>query len=191
MTIGECLKDIRLKKRLTQKELGELLGVGVQTISSYESGRRRPKMETLVRFAEALGVSVGEILTNADVIPNETNPENSYISGLSYMKIATLSNELKRLQENGAGDEISFVQEQLDKAKADVQDNVLLSVFHTLSDLNKQKAISYCEGLAAQQPGYEFADSAQYLPGGANNQEEPPKPQKGPGGGPRRVRKKK
>lgn len=56
MTVGEKIRDIRVEKGMTQKELGEALGVSVQTISAYESGRRRPKVETLSRFADALDV---------------------------------------------------------------------------------------------------------------------------------------
>lgn len=60
MTVGEKIRDIRVEKGMTQKELGEALGVSVQTISAYESGRRRPKVETLSRFADALGVPYSE-----------------------------------------------------------------------------------------------------------------------------------
>ena len=55
-TIGNNIKRIRTQKGMTQKQLGDLLGISVQTVSAYESGRRRPKMETIERFAGALGV---------------------------------------------------------------------------------------------------------------------------------------
>lgn len=161
MTIGESIKTARVKKGLTQKQLGELMGVGAQTISAYESGRRRPKTETLIRFAEALGVSLSDLLTDVDYIPNEKDPQNGFVSSLLFTKVSALAIKYKQLEEAGAGEIISFVWDQLNKAKSDIQDNALLSVFHTLSDVNKQKAISYCEGLAAQQPDYEFSDTVQ------------------------------
>ena len=55
-TIGNNIKRIRTQKGMTQKQLGDLLGISVQTVSAYESGRRRPKMESIERFAGALGV---------------------------------------------------------------------------------------------------------------------------------------
>lgn len=161
MTLGESIKNQRIKKGMTQKQLGEAMGVGVQMISAYESGRRRPKTETLARFADALGVSLSDLLADVDYIPNEKDPQNGFISSLSFMRIRELASEYKQLEGSGANEMILFIRDQLNKAKSDIQDNALLSVFHTLSDVNKQKAISYCEGLAAQQPDYEFSDTVQ------------------------------
>lgn len=39
MTIGEKIKQLRKEKRLTQEELGELLGVKKSAIQKYESGQ--------------------------------------------------------------------------------------------------------------------------------------------------------
>ncbi len=40
INIGENIKNLRKKINLTQKELGELLSVSHQTVSSWESGKR-------------------------------------------------------------------------------------------------------------------------------------------------------
>ena len=64
MTIGDSIKRIRTQKGMTQKQLGDLLGISVQTVSAYESGRRRPKMETIERFADALGVVVSSLYSD-------------------------------------------------------------------------------------------------------------------------------
>ena len=69
MTIGDSIKRIRTQKGMTQKQLGDLLGISVQTVSAYESGRRRPKMETIERFADALGVVVSSLYSD----PEEAN----------------------------------------------------------------------------------------------------------------------
>lgn len=58
MTFGRLLRMERKRQVLTQKKLGERMGIGAQTISSYESGRRMPKIETMERFAAALDVPV-------------------------------------------------------------------------------------------------------------------------------------
>lgn len=159
MTIGESIKRVRIQKGMTQKQLGELLGVSLQTVSAYESGRRRPKMETLGRFADALGVSFLELTKDVDYLPNEEAPGNGFVPALSALKMRVIAEQWQKVLQNGTEEEKQAVREQLEKEKSDMQDAALLSVFHTLSDMNKQRAIAYCEGLAAQQPDYEFLDT--------------------------------
>lgn len=56
------LREIRKRCGLTMKELGERVGVGESTISQYETGKRQPDYEILLRIADYFGVSVDEIL---------------------------------------------------------------------------------------------------------------------------------
>lgn len=56
MSTGKRIKDARRKADLTQKELGAKLGVAYQTVAQWENDLRKPKIETLTRIAEALGV---------------------------------------------------------------------------------------------------------------------------------------
>ena len=51
------LKELRLKKDLSQTELGKMVGVHYTHIGRYERGLSIPKTETLRRLAEALGVT--------------------------------------------------------------------------------------------------------------------------------------
>lgn len=62
MTIGENIKRIRKEKGLTQKALGKLCGINEATIRKYELGKLNPKIETVQRIANALNVSVLDIL---------------------------------------------------------------------------------------------------------------------------------
>ena len=52
------LKELRTKKHLTLKELGEQLGMPNNTLSQYETGKREPKLETWQKLADFFGVSV-------------------------------------------------------------------------------------------------------------------------------------
>lgn len=56
MSIGKTIKEMRIKKGLTQKELGDKMGVSQAMIGQYENGSRHPKTETVQKFSEALGV---------------------------------------------------------------------------------------------------------------------------------------
>lgn len=56
------LRELRIKKGLTQYELARILGFKHNTaISRYETGRKRPNLETAQRIALALGVKVEEV----------------------------------------------------------------------------------------------------------------------------------
>lgn len=56
MGIGENIKNIRKKKGLTQKQLGEILGVSQAAIGQFESSNSNLQAETINKIATALDV---------------------------------------------------------------------------------------------------------------------------------------
>ena len=56
------LRELRKAKGLSMKELGKMFGLAESTISLYESGKRQPDKDTLVRLANFFGVSVDYLL---------------------------------------------------------------------------------------------------------------------------------
>lgn len=48
------------------KDLGEAVGLAESTISHYETGKRQPDYETLLKLGEFFGVSVDYLLTGED-----------------------------------------------------------------------------------------------------------------------------
>lgn len=52
------IKEVRKKKGLSLQQVADAVGVGNNTISRYETGKREPKLETWNKLANALGVSV-------------------------------------------------------------------------------------------------------------------------------------
>ena len=59
---GESLKSIRKRRGLTQKELGDKVGLTREAVASYEAGRSHLMDTTLLDFAAVLRVSVNQIL---------------------------------------------------------------------------------------------------------------------------------
>ena len=55
--VGIEIKNARLAVGITQAELARRLGVTPQAISQYERGEKKPKIETIKKIADALGVS--------------------------------------------------------------------------------------------------------------------------------------
>lgn len=68
---GSAIRRFREKKGLTMAELGELIGVSHTTISRYERGSRTPSAEKLRDIAQALGVSVSEMVDMEKAIKGE------------------------------------------------------------------------------------------------------------------------
>lgn len=61
MSIGTNIRKIRKSKKMSQSELGKLLGVSQAMVAQYENGTRIPKKETIRRIAYALEVYIGRI----------------------------------------------------------------------------------------------------------------------------------
>lgn len=55
------LKELRLKKGLTQTELGEKVGVKQSTFTNWENGKREPSFENLIKLADLLEVSLDSL----------------------------------------------------------------------------------------------------------------------------------
>lgn len=58
----ENLKSLRESRKITQSQLGEYLGAKKSAISLWESGKRQPDQETLVRIATYFDVTVDYLL---------------------------------------------------------------------------------------------------------------------------------
>ena len=54
MTVGEKIKLARTKAKLSQKRLGEMVGVSQQAIGQFETGKTTPTLNTLQRISAVL-----------------------------------------------------------------------------------------------------------------------------------------
>ena len=61
---GNILKELRLERNISQRKLGEILGVVNQTISFWESGNREPDLDMLVKIANYFNVTIDYLLKN-------------------------------------------------------------------------------------------------------------------------------
>ena len=60
-SIGQKIRQIRIEKGLTQKQLGDMCGIADSNIRKYETGRQKPKLETLERIANALDIKTAQL----------------------------------------------------------------------------------------------------------------------------------
>lgn len=62
MNCGQKIKQLRLEKQLSQKQLGEILNVSDKTISKWETGRTLPDIEMIQKIAQYFHVFIDELI---------------------------------------------------------------------------------------------------------------------------------
>ncbi len=73
MKTSEKIKYLRIRKGMTQEELGDLIGVKKAAVNKYETGRVvNIKRSTLQKLADALGVPAAQLLDDPE--DNEMMP---------------------------------------------------------------------------------------------------------------------
>jgi transcriptional regulator with XRE-family HTH domain len=62
VNFGNRLKTLRIKKKLTQQQLADLLGLTKSVISAYENGLRYPAYDVLIKISRIFKVSTDFLL---------------------------------------------------------------------------------------------------------------------------------
>lgn len=75
LTFGDFLKQKRLEKNLTQKQLANILFVSESAVSKWEKGVSHPDITMLPKLSEVLSVSEHELITAS--IDNQSRKEKS------------------------------------------------------------------------------------------------------------------
>lgn len=65
---GTTIKELRECKNMTQAELGEKIGVSSKTVSKWETAKGLPDISLLQPLAQALGISVIELMNGEHII---------------------------------------------------------------------------------------------------------------------------
>ena len=78
-TFGENLRAIREKKGYTQTQLAGLSGISRRMIGHYETLIKRPSIDKIQKIADALNVSVDELLRTL-----ESGKKNKHVDEVSY-----------------------------------------------------------------------------------------------------------
>ena len=86
--IGKRVKELRIKKGMSQQELGNVIGVTKVSICGYESGMRIPNLEKLSKLADELGTTTDYLLGREIIINNEEN--KTYIGSVSYEDVGLI-----------------------------------------------------------------------------------------------------
>ena len=78
--IGKRIKEARTRLGITQEQLAELACISRQYIGMLEQGEKRPTLQTIVSLADALNITVDELLTgNLKYDPSEFLTDIDYV----------------------------------------------------------------------------------------------------------------
>lgn len=56
-----AIKDLRIKKGLSQQKLAEMMGTTQAAVGLWETGLRTPRAEKLPKLAEILGCNIADL----------------------------------------------------------------------------------------------------------------------------------
>ena len=65
---GATIKQLREERHLTQSELAQMIGVSSKTVSKWETAKGLPDISLLQPLAQALGISVIELMNGEQII---------------------------------------------------------------------------------------------------------------------------
>ena len=107
MSIGEKIRQARLKAGLTQKQLGEKLGISQAAVGQFEKNKSNPTIDTIKKFADALDCDISDLLSLTEAMPrlrDELPPEEpvsnlqEYLESIGYL---VLREEITRTIKKG------------------------------------------------------------------------------------------
>ena len=134
MTIGMNIKKYRKRMGLTQDELGKKLGIKQQTIAMYENDKTNIKPVTLKKIANALNVSLTDLMPELLLTDSE---KKAIINAASNAGPERLSEINRQRIEN------------LNKRKREQ----LLSNYDKVNEDGKEKIFEYSKDIASN-PNY-------------------------------------
>ena len=63
---SEKIKEIRTKRKMSQKNLGKYLGISDRAVSKWERGESKPSARNLITLSKVLGVPIEFFLSKSE-----------------------------------------------------------------------------------------------------------------------------
>ena len=85
--LGKFIAENRKKKKLTQTELAERLGVTDRSISNWENGKNMPDLSLFKPLCDILDISINELMSGENIKEKEYNNklEENIIKTIDYI----------------------------------------------------------------------------------------------------------
>lgn len=95
VSLGMRIRSIRTKQNITLQVLADKVGVSVVFLSQVERGQNNGSLDTVVAIANALQVSIEELLVDSLVVTNSKADDE-----LSYLLLDCKENESRIIIKN-------------------------------------------------------------------------------------------
>lgn len=129
MSTGDVLRELRMEKGLTSREVSEEVGIQKNVLTEYETGARNIGIKALMKLADYYDVSTDYILRRTDCSAmNNSDTLKQSIEQVSALKpmissLQRVSAGLTGLREMSAElAEISVQMQEIIKSETDTQD---------------------------------------------------------------------
>ncbi|WP_346929197.1 helix-turn-helix domain-containing protein [Clostridium sp.] len=127
MNIGENIKKIRTTNKMTQLTLAGSLKISVRTLQKYESGEITPPVDKLDKIANALDVSIAELISSPESYSEDIRPF-----------VPTSSYNGKKYTDN-LFDELLSIEKQIQLYESNANFNTLVNGFGNYIELLKKR----------------------------------------------------
>lgn len=120
VTVKNRIKELRLQRKLSQKELADKVGLSNQSISFYENGKREPKIEAWQKLANFFNVPITYLQGESDI--KDKNKFNDFTAFMNSINVSKDPNYMKFSENEGR----AFINEETNRE------------FHSLLDVVKR-----------------------------------------------------
>ena len=115
------IKEFRIAKNLTQKELGKIIGCNQTSIGKYERGELEPNLELLNKFADIFEVSIDYLVGREDDFGNVNVDASLSNEETELIKNFRLLDDVQRRALSRTAK--SFADDNASLSKVDVKNN--------------------------------------------------------------------
>ena len=157
ITLGKIIRDFRYKKGFTQKDLAKKAGISVSAIQQIEYGKLRPKIETLLKIFNILGL-------DCDIWDGDGSYSSTYSEEYKqtlYQSASLKSHKRYHLYINLDLDSIDLEDVETRNKWFDESFykpfNSLISNFNAVNEEGQQKIVEYSNDIA-ENPKYKKGD---------------------------------
>lgn len=131
-TIGQRIKSLRIKNRLSLQELAELVGKSKGNISGYENDKYEPSAQTIISIAKHFNVSTDWLLNGVEFQDNnETCKESASNILKSKLELAMIE-MFRLLDERDKEDVFESIKSKYDRT---LKKGTSKSLYSTYTDL--------------------------------------------------------
>lgn len=92
--IGKLISELRNKKKLTQQELGDKIGVGFRAVSKWECGQTLPDISNMKELSKIFGITLDELLSGELKVKKKLSKKYKIIISLTSTIILILATAL-------------------------------------------------------------------------------------------------